>query len=304
MGKNQEIKLMKQLTIISGKGGTGKTTITASLALLAEKKIMVDADVDAANLFLLLSPRTRETHNFFGGVKAVIEEEQCTRCLACLPVCRFQAISQNSSGQVLIDPLSCEGCQICSYVCPPGAIKMKKNHSGDWFISDTPYGPLVHARLLPGEENSGKLVTEIRKKASELAEKDKAELILIDGPPGIGCPVIASLSGSDLVLVVTEPTPAGIHDLERVVQTARHFKARVGCCLNKFDLNPLRSQEISQWCRQENIPLFGRIPFTEEVIDSLRQGRPYLESYPQGQAAPALRLLWQNIKKELFPETF
>ena len=291
---------MKEIVVISGKGGTGKTTITASLALLAEKKIWVDADVDAANLFLLLSPQIKETHNFFGGVKAVIEQDQCTRCLDCLPVCRFQAISQNSAGQVVIEPLSCEGCKICSYVCSPGAIKMEKNHSGDWYISETPYGPFVHARLLPGEENSGKLVTEIRKKASQLAEEKGAELILIDGPPGIGCPVIASLSGSDLVLVVTEPTPAGIHDLERVVQTARHFKAKVGCCLNKYDLNPTRSQEITQWCRQENIPLLGRIPFAEEVIDSLRQGKPYLELYPQGQAATPLRQLWENTKKELF----
>jgi|Deesub1362A_J573_1020465.scaffolds.fasta_scaffold00142_45 MinD superfamily P-loop ATPase len=290
---------MKQLTIISGKGGTGKTTIAASLAVLAKKKIIVDADVDAANLFLLLSPQVKETNRFFGGVKAVIEENGCTRCLECLPVCRFQAISQISSGQVVIDPLSCEGCKICSYVCSPGAIKLEKNYSGNWYISNTTYGPFVHARLSPGEENSGKLVTEIRKKATQLAEKESFELILIDGPPGIGCPVIASLSGSDLVLVVTEPTPAGIHDLERVVQAARHFKARVGCCLNKFDLNPTRSAEIDEWCTRENIPLLGRIPFTEEVTESLRQGKPYLELFPHGRASTSLIQLWEKIKREL-----
>ncbi|OQX54644.1 MAG: (4Fe-4S)-binding protein [Candidatus Aminicenantes bacterium 4484_214] len=290
---------MKQLTVISGKGGTGKTTITGTLAVLAQNKIIVDADVDAANLFLLLNPQIKESHKFFGGHKAVIDYSLCSGCGECIPICRFQAIHQDSSNQVFIDSLSCEGCHICSYVCPPKAIKMEENLSGNWFISETEYGLFVHARLEPGEENSGKLVTEIRKKATQLADKLSAGLIIIDGPPGIGCPVIASLSGSDLTLVVTEPTPAGISDLERAIQVARHFKTKVACCVNKYDLNLERSREIEDWCRRENIPFYGHIPFTEEVIKSLHQNQPYLRLYPQGKASSALRNLWERIKKEL-----
>lgn len=286
-------------TVASGKGGTGKTTITGSLALLAQNKIIVDADVDAANLFLLLNPKIKERHKFFGGYKANIDDSLCTTCGECIPICRFQAIYQDNSNRVHIDSLSCEGCSLCSYICPTQAIKMEENFSGNWFVSETEYGIFIHARLEPGEENSGKLVTEIRKKAAQLADKLSSELILIDGPPGIGCPVIASLSGSDLALVVTEPTPSGISHLERAIQVARHFKTKVACCVNKYDLNPYKSREIENWCRREKIPFFGHIPFTEEVIESLRQGQPYLKLFPQGEASSALKDLWKRIKKEL-----
>ena len=258
---------MKQLVIISGKGGTGKTIITASIATLAQNKVMVDCDVDAANLYLLLHPEIQETHQFIGGKKAHIDVEKCTLCGECIDVCRFEAITEKEDGEIIIDPISCEGCGVCSHICPVEAIEMEKSVSGECFVSRTKYGPFVHARLGIGEENSGKLVTEVRKKAKEIADKNNLDFIIIDGPPGIGCPVISSLSGTDLALVVTEPTLSGIHDMERVVQVAHHFKTQTACCINKYDLNLQNSKKIESWCKKNSIPLIGKIPFDEQVTN-------------------------------------
>jgi MinD superfamily P-loop ATPase len=260
---------MKQLVIISGKGGTGKTIISACFASLARNKVMVDCDVDAANLYLLLRPEIQESHKFSGGMKARIEQNNCSRCGECVNACRFSAIHEKIDGEFFIDPISCEGCGVCYHVCPVKAVEMEKSLSGEWFVSHTKYGPFVHARLGIAEENSGKLVTEIRKKAMELAEKNNLDFVIIDGPPGIGCPVIASLSGADLALVVTEPTLAGIHDMERVAQTAHHFKISTACCINKYDINPENSAIIEDWCQKNSIPLMGKIPFDEDVTPSM-----------------------------------
>ncbi|MFQ5721968.1 MAG: ATP-binding protein [Candidatus Aminicenantales bacterium] len=279
---------MKQLVVISGKGGTGKTVISASLAALTKKIVIADCDVDAANLHLLLRPQLEESHQFAGGEKAKVDLAQCTGCGECLKVCRFSAIEENPSGGIIIDPISCEGCGLCSYICPTQAITMEENISGEWFVSKTKYGPFVHARLGIAEENSGKLVTEVRKKAKEIADKDNLNLVIIDGPPGIGCPVIASLSGTDLALVVTEPTLSGIHDMERVIQMAHHFRAQTACCINKFDLNLKNSKEIKNWCQKNSIPVIGKVPFDEDVTKSMVQGVPLVE-YSNNSAAKEIK---------------
>ncbi len=289
---------MKQLVIISGKGGTGKTIISASFAALAQRKVMADCDVDAANLFLLLHPQTQEAHQFSGGMKARVELEKCTGCGECLDVCRFSALSMSEVGEVMIDPISCEGCAVCSYICPVEAIIMDSNISGEWFVSQTKYGPFVHARLGIGEENSGKLVAEVRKKAKEIAEAKKLDLIIIDGPPGIGCPVIASLSGTSMALVVTEPTISGIHDMERVIQMAHHFGIQTACCINKYDLNLGNAEQIEKWCQKNSIPLVGKIPFASVVTESMVQGIPLTE-FAKNSASQAITTMWQKLQELL-----
>ncbi|MFQ6109311.1 MAG: ATP-binding protein [Candidatus Aminicenantales bacterium] len=287
---------MKQLVVISGKGGTGKTVISASLAALAKKTVMADCDVDAANLHLLLHPQLEESHPFKGGEKAKVNLLECTGCGDCLKTCRFSAIDENPRGEITIDPISCEGCGVCSYICPAEAITMEENISGEWFVSQTEYGPFVHARLGIAEENSGKLVTEVRKKAKDIAEKNNLDLVIIDGPPGIGCPVIASLSGTDMALVVTEPTLSGIHDMERVIQMAHHFQIQTACCINKFDLNLKNSEEIEKWCHKNSIPLIGKIPFDEDVTQSIVEGIPFVE-YTENPASEEINKIGQKILK-------
>jgi len=292
---------MKQLVIISGKGGTGKTIISASFAALAKKKVMADCDVDAADLYILLHPEIQEEHAFSGGKKAIVDLEKCTGCGNCHDVCRFSAISEREDGRITIDPVSCEGCGVCFYVCPTEAIIMERNISGKWFVSRTKYGPFVHARLGIGEENSGKLVTEVRNKAKEIVENDGLDLVIIDGPPGIGCPVIASLSGTDIALVVTEPTLSGIHDMERVVKTAHHFRTKTACCINKFDLNLMLSRQIEDWCNKNSVHVVGKIPYDEVVTKSLVQGIP-LTQYKENSAAKEVRNIWQRLSKLLLIE--
>lgn len=292
---------MKQLVVISGKGGTGKTIVSASFAALVRNKVMADCDVDAANLHLLLHPEIKEWHSFKGGSKARLSIESCTGCGECIKVCRFSAIKERTDGKVNVDPLSCEGCAVCSYICPVEAIVMEENICGEWFISQTKYGPFVHARLGIGEENSGKLVTEVRKRAKEIAEKNSMDFVIIDGPPGIGCPVIASLSGTDIALVVTEPTLSALHDMERVIQTAHHFRTSTACCINKFDLNPRISDEIEEWCAKNSVHMVGKIPFHEQVTESLVQGIP-LPEYRENLVSERIKEIWQNLSEVLAKE--
>lgn len=285
---------MKQLVIISGKGGTGKTVLSACFATLARKKVMVDCDVDAANLYLLLQPEIQEEHSFSGGKKARVDPDQCTGCWNCLDVCRFSAISQEEDGKISIDPISCEGCGVCSYICPTKSIAMEKRVSGKWYVSRTKYGPFVHARLGIGEENSGKLVAEIRKKANEIAEKEALDLVIIDGPPGTGCPVIASLSGSDIALIVTEPTLSGIHDMERVIGVAEHFRIETAVCINKYDINLAHSCRIEKWCEERSIPVLGKIPFDEVVTEAVSQGMP-ITAYVNNSLTREIKHIWLRI---------
>jgi len=285
---------MKQIVVISGKGGTGKTILTASFAALARNKVMVDSDVDAANLYLLLHPEIVETYSFSGGKKAYLFPEKCTGCANCIEACRFDAISETGEGEILIDPISCEGCGVCSFVCPEEAIEMKSTISGEWFVSKTKYGPFVHAKLGIGEENSGKLVTEFRNKAAEIAVEKSLDYIIIDGSPGIGCPVIASLTGADMAIVITEPSLSGIHDMERVIQMANHFKIKTACCINKFDLNEKKSNYIENWCQKKSIPFLGRISYDQDVTNSMLQGIPLIE-YTDFSVSGEIKNIWEKL---------
>ena len=285
---------MKQIVVISGKGGTGKTVVSACFAVLARNAVLADVDVDAANLHLLLRPEIRERHVFRSGRKARIEAGKCTACGICLPLCRFDALIEDKEGKVAVDTLSCEGCGVCYQVCPEQAVEMETPVAGEWYVSETKYGPFVHARLGIAEENSGKLVTEVRKKARQIAESEKRDLVIMDGAPGIGCPVIASLTGTDLALVVTEPTPSGYHDMKRIIGLARHFKIRAACCVNKFDLNPENSGRTESWCREQSIPVVGKIPFDMAVPESVVQGIPYLE-YSSNASADDFRRMWSSL---------
>jgi len=284
---------MKELVVLSGKGGTGKTSIVGSLAVLAENKVMADCDVDAADLHLLLEPVTRQKHEFWSGQMAVIDEAKCTRCGLCPELCRFEAIAD-----FRVDPTSCEGCGFCYRICPAEAITMKENLSGHWFISDTRYGPLVHARLGIAQENSGKLVALVRQRAQEVAQKQGADFIISDGPPGIGCPVISSLSGADLALLVTEPTLSGIHDLERILGVCRHFGVPAFACINKYDINQENTRQIEESCLKQGVEVAARIPFDNVVTEAMVKGLPVVE-YSHNPVSREINLLWQKLRRGL-----
>ncbi|MBN1522604.1 MAG: ATP-binding protein [Candidatus Aureabacteria bacterium] len=288
---------MKQIVIISGKGGTGKTVVTGAFAALAKNKVMADCDVDAADLHLLMDPAIREKHEFRSGKTAVVDKEKCVRCGKCVEVCRFSAISM-TNGDFTIDPVSCEGCAFCYFACPDGAITMEENISGEWFISDTRFGPMVHARLGIAEENSGKLVSLVRKQAEELGEKKGADWVIVDGAPGIGCPVIASLSGIDCAVVVTEPTLSGLHDADRVINVAHHFQVRTNLIVNKYDLNMEMTEKIEDYCRSHQIDLIAKIPFDRAVVEAMVQGKTIIE-YSEGKAGEEAARAWRAIKKSV-----
>jgi MinD superfamily P-loop ATPase len=281
---------IKQLAIVSGKGGTGKTTIAAAFASLAKKKVMVDCDVDAADLHLLLKPTGLLQEKYFGGRSPHVDLDKCTHCGLCTEVCRFNAIDNG-----VVNPISCEGCGFCSHICPENAIKMEEAFSGDWFISETPYGPFVHARLGIGEENSGKLVTVVRKQAMEIAKEKNLELILIDGPPGIGCPVTASLTGVNLVLAVTEPTLSGIHDLERILKLTEHFKIPSTVCINKFDINPENSHQIASYCKNHGSRLIGQVPYEPKVVEALVNRKTVMD-YPCNDVQEIVLNMWREVE--------
>jgi MinD superfamily P-loop ATPase len=280
---------MKEVVVLSGKGGTGKTSIVGSFAALAESKVLVDCDVDAADLYLLLQPTTREKHEFWSGQVAFIDEEKCIHCGVCCELCRFKAITDFT-----VDRVSCEGCGFCSLICPAQAITMREDMAGHWFISDTRYGSLVHAKLGVAQENSGKLVALVRQKARELAEKAGAEYIISDGPPGIGCPAISSLSGANLALLVTEPTLSGIHDLERVLGVCRHFSVPALVCINKYDINEANTRQIEIFCKEQGITMAGRIHFDTTVTEAMVHGLPVTE-YAKNGVARQIEAVWEII---------
>ena len=284
---------MKEIVVISGKGGTGKSTIVASLAVLVKSKVMVDCDVDAADLFLLLQPVTQQRQEFWSGHKAVINKDKCTQCGLCQDLCRFNAITEFQ-----VDTISCEGCGFCYHVCPEEAITMQENLSGSWFTADTRYGTLVHAKLGIAQENSGKLVATVRQEAKFIAENQGVDYILSDGPPGIGCPVISSLSGVNMALLVTEPTLSGIHDLKRALGVCRHFGVPALVCINKYDINAVNSRQIETCCHTEGADLIAKIPFDNVFIEAMVRGLPVVK-YSDGTVSRQIRLLWQDVAEML-----
>ncbi len=285
---------MKQLTVISGKGGTGKTSITAAFASLTKNAVFADCDVDAADLHLILKPNVKKTMGFHGLKIASVNKETCTECKKCYEHCRFDAIDED----INILKESCEGCGVCEYVCPVDAIQMVDRDSGFSYISDTRFGPMAHAMLKTAEEASGKLVTVVRNNAKTLADEKKKDLIIIDGPPGIGCPVIASISGVDLVLVVTESTLSAIHDLERILGVAYHFKIPAVVCINKYDINLDNTEKIEHYCKNNNIDIVGKLPYDNIVTEAMIHEKNVIE-YSKSDFSNMIIDMWNNIRGRL-----
>jgi len=283
--------MIKELVIISGKGGTGKTSLTAAFSSLVQNKVLCDADVDAADLHLIMNPLVRETHEFRSGHKAVINPDKCTQCGLCAEMCRWNAVREDFS----VDSFSCEGCGVCVWFCPEKAVEFPENTCGEWFISDTRFGTMVHARLGIAEENSGKLVTLVRRKARELAGEKGNNLILTDGPPGIGCPVIASVGGASAVLIVTEPTVSGRHDMERVAQLAAHFKVPAILCINKSDLNLDKTAEIEAFAKEKGIIFAGNIPFDPIFTKAMVMGQTLFEYDSNSETVKRVKEIWKNV---------
>ena len=292
---------MKQILVISGKGGTGKTTLSGALADLASREkqiVLADADVDAANLELLLDPEKQETFSFKAGKTVVIDQDLCIQCGRCEEVCRFEAVEHNEDGSFIINGSVCEGCLSCVHQCPVDVIDVTERISGEWYRSLTQYGTLFHAFLYPGEENSGKLVTQIKTDAKNFADKNHADLLLIDGPPGIGCPVTAACQGADAAIIVSEPTVSGHHDMERVKQVTDHFHVPSFLILNKSDLNPEIRNQIIDFSRTEDIPLLGEIPYEERIIHAQAQGKPVTQTL-DSTISHHFYEIWDKIKKHI-----
>jgi MinD superfamily P-loop ATPase len=288
---------MQELVIISGKGGTGKTSLAASFAALANHSVIADCDVDAADLHLILSPRTKERHEFQSGREAVIREADCDGCGLCFEYCRFEAVKMSNNYpdavKFHIDPISCEGCGVCVRFCPEQAIDFPERLCGEWMISETRCGPMVHARLGVAAENSGKLVSTVRREARRIAEEEHCSLIIVDGPPGIGCPVIASVTGATLVLVVTEPTVSGKHDLERVLSLTRHFGIPTAICVNKWDLNPGMTERIENKAQLSGVRIAGRIRYDSSVIQAQMQKLAVVET--DAPCVEDIRKIWNQL---------
>jgi MinD superfamily P-loop ATPase len=284
---------VKEVVVLSGKGGTGKTSIAGSFAVLARDVVLVDCDVDAADLHLILHPIVRQRQEFWSGQVAFIDEEKCTQCGLCQELCRFKAIKDFK-----IDRTSCEGCGFCSRICPSEAITMKENMAGHWYISDTEYGPMIHARLGIAQENSGKLVATVRQQAKKVAEKQRLDYIISDGPPGIGCPVISSLSGASLALLVTEPTLSGIHDLERILGVCHHFSVPALVCVNKCNINEKNTRQIETYCHTTGADVIAKIPFDNVFTEAMVRGLPVVK-YSGGAVSHQIRHLWQDVAEVL-----
>jgi MinD superfamily P-loop ATPase len=291
---------MKELVVISGKGGTGKTSIAAAFAALAHGAVLADCDVDAADLHIVLSPSVKQTSDFSGGKQAAIDPDRCIGCGRCAAMCRFGAIHLNGPGNGVIhetyavDSVACEGCKVCVEFCPVKAIAFNDAVNGQWFVSDTRFGPMVHAKLGIAEENSGKLVTLIRRKAKKIAEERKLDLVIVDGSPGIGCPVIASITGADLVLIMTEPTLSGRHDLGRVADLADNFGIRTLLCINKADINPHMTTQIAEEARSRGITVVGEVPY-DDAFTKAQIMKATVVEYTGGQITETMKTLWRQV---------
>lgn len=287
---------MKQICVISGKGGTGKSSITASLALLCPThSVIADCDVDAANMALFFEDKPIEETPFWAGTRAVIDLNQCTNCGECPEICRYNAIvSINNTYQV--DTNKCEGCHACSVVCQADAIAFEKNHAGTMFVTPIDVGVVVHAELYPAQDNSGKLVSSVRAKANKIAKEKQINTIFIDGPPGIGCPVHASLTGVDAAIVVTEPSVSGIHDMERVVKLCKHFKIDAFVIINKYNLSESQCKTIEQSAKKNNVTILGKIPFDKAIPLAQNDGKTI---YHLSQHKKNLESIWDQMESNM-----
>lgn len=291
---------MKQIVILSGKGGTGKTSLTAALAHLAansHRLVLADTDVDAANLEILLRPEKLEEFSFTGGFKAEIDIEKCSGCGRCYDVCRFSAVLPPDSSEncYRIDRIACEGCNSCVHQCPENAINSARTTAGTWFVSRSVYGTLYHAEMKAGEENSGKLVTIVKNAAINESREIDESILLVDGSPGIGCPVIAACAGADLAVISTEPGVSAIHDLSRIVDTVKHFGITPAVCINRNDINPEKTREIEEFCEKDGMPLLGKIPYDPNVTRSMSKGLPVNAFDSSSPASIAISGIWEAI---------
>lgn len=286
-----------EITVVSGKGGTGKTSVTAAFAKLAGRAVICDLDVDAADLHILLHPEILKATAFDGGKIAILEQSKCKECVLCERYCRFGAIARNKEG-ITLDPSRCEGCGVCAQFCPFGAIAMRPRQAGLWFRSRTPFGTMLHAELNPGEENSGLLVTRLREAAQDVCREERCDFILSDGPPGIGCPVISAVTGTGFVVIVTEPTVSGVHDLRRIADLCRHFGRPVGVLLNKSDLNCALADAVDALCTERGYPVLARIPYEPAVVRALVDGET-LDSVAESGIAEGIRQAWRAVTSSL-----
>lgn len=287
---------MHEIVILSGKGGTGKTSLTACFAHLCKRAVICDLDVDAPDLHLLLNPKIKQTEPFYAGAQAVIDPQRCDRCGNCQEICRFGAIFGPKDGRLSVDPILCEGCKACVALCPANAIDFPEKQCGRWHVSDTRFGPMAHAQLTPGEENSGKLVTQLRTISRELATDADCDLIIADGPPGIGCPVISSLGGCQLAVLITEPTPSGLHDLVRIAELCTHFRVPSAVIINKADLNKDMRHQIKAFCEQHAMTVLGALPYDEAFLHAMKAQQTITE-YTASPLSREIRAFWQQVEQ-------
>lgn len=286
---------MNEIVILSGKGGTGKTCLSAAFATLEETMVVADCDVDTANLYLILQPRNQQEEIYLSGYRAYINYEKCTNCGLCAEYCRFGAISFMNE-VVTLSATSCDGCKLCSRICPSDAIRMVPSDKSRWYAGTYRNGYMAHARLAPGEENSGKLVNIVRENAKKMAVENHIETMIIDGPPGIGCPVISSVTGANKAILVTEPTKSGFHDLKRIWELTENFRIKSYVVINKYDLNYEVSSKIEEWCCNSGISVFGKIPFDKQVVDAMLHCKSIVEWNPNSASAHVIKNIWNSIK--------
>ncbi|MCK3684921.1 ATP-binding protein [Maribellus sp. YY47] len=290
---------MKEIAIVSGKGGAGKTSITAALASLASNAVFCDNDVDAADLHLIFQPSIQEIHAFNSGSFAKIDPEKCTKCGLCESSCRFDAIHTNTDSFPEVNPFQCEGCRLCARICPAEAISVTENFNNQWFVSDTRFGKMVHAKMGPGEDNSGHLVTHIRERAKEIARSAKADFLLNDGPPGIGCAAIASITGTDVVLLVIEPTVSGLHDARRLKKLVDSFKIPMFAVINKCDINPEMTSVVEDFLQKNGIRLLGKIPFDRLMVESMVHSQTMMEYAAESETGKELQHIWRKLNEKV-----
>lgn len=285
---------MNEIAVLSGKGGTGKSSLTAAFATLQERMLVADCDVDAANLPIILQPANYREEIFISGKKAVIDYSKCSNCGLCATYCRFDAI-KTTDNNVQILEASCDGCRLCERVCPSGAISMIENDKSRWFAGTYRNGYIVHARLAPGEDNSGKLVNVVREQAKKIATDIGLDKILIDGPPGTGCPVISTVTGIKTAILVTEPTRSGFHDLQRILELIQGFRVKPLVVINKYDLNPEMADRIETWCENSSIDMVGKIPFDPEIVDAMVNCQSIIEWNPYSETSKTIKSIWKEI---------